>query len=64
MKLAKIARTQLTKISGISEISENSENSVEQNHNGLFCPILQHLDITLVITQKYDQVESYNLVCS
>ena len=32
-------------------------------HDGLFCPILLHLDITLVITQKYDQVESYNLVC-
>ena len=25
-----------------------------------FCPILLHLDITLVITQKYDRVESYN----
>ena len=32
------------------------------NHDGLFCPILLHLDITLLITQKYDHVESYNLV--
>ena len=29
-------------------------------HDGLFCLILLHLDITLEITQKYDQVESYN----
>ena len=27
-------------------------------HDGLFGAILLHLDITLVITQKYDQVES------
>ena len=31
-------------------------------HDGLFCPILLHLDITLLITQKCDHVESYNLV--
>ena len=33
----------------------------EHAHDGLFCPILLHLDITLLITQKCDHVESYNL---
>ena len=30
-------------------------------HDGLFCSILLRLDITLVITQKYDQAETYDL---
>ena len=37
-----------------------SQNAVD--HDGLFCPILLHLDITLLITKKCDHVESYNLV--
>ena len=32
-------------------------------YDGLFHPILLHLDIKLVISQKCDQAESYNLVC-
>ena len=37
---------------------KSGTKSTYVRHDGLFCPILLHLDITLVITQKYDQIES------
>ena len=40
-----------------------SVKGVQNLHDGLFCPILLRLDITLVKTHKYDHIESYNLVC-
>ena len=46
-----------------AEGKQRDNNANEIQHDGLFCPILLHLDIKLVISRKCDEAESYNLVC-
>ena len=54
----------LKSLQGTSEDHEQiNELPTKPIHNGLFYPILLHLDTKLVISQKFDQGESYNLVC-
>ena len=40
-----------------------SQTKYITEHDSLFSPILLHLDLKLIISQKCDEAESYNLGC-